>query len=576
MCGTADFGLPGLTAAHRYNRRLRTSGVHDGMAARAGRIGGWFGELKRRKVFRVAAAYVVVAWLLLQVADVTFEPLGLPAWAQTFVIVLAAIGFPFACIFAWVYDVTPQGVERTPRSEEPREEGPPAATAPEALSAAPTPNSVAILSFSDMSPAHDQEYFCDGIAEEIINALCCVEGLRVASRTSAFQFKARVADSREIGRTLGVRHLLEGSVRKSGNRIRVTTQLVDAMTGYHAWSETYERELADVFAIQSEIAQNIVRALRVTISPAEASRLELDGTRNPQAYDCYLRAKHLLWQTSDSSFRAARELYRRAVELDPQFAQAWAGLATCIAMEYSWQLGGTSPALIGEALAASERALALAPTLPEALISKGYLLMIEGRFDESATEFERAIRLNPGLFDAWYNYGRLWVTRGDFERAGSMFDRAMQIDPDDFQSPSLRLMVGRWLDRPEEIRNLAREILRRTDTYLALNPEDPRAHYFRAGALLHLGLRDEAFEAAERSVALRPYEFSSLYNAACVYAQAGERDRALDLLDQAIDKGRGNREWLLNDTDWAGLRDDPRYHSILARLDPAVTKDTSG
>ncbi|HSN73060.1 MAG TPA: tetratricopeptide repeat protein [Steroidobacteraceae bacterium] len=542
------------------------------MTAQAGRVGRWLGELRRRKVFRVAAAYVVVAWLLLQLADVTFEPLGLPAWTQTFVIVLAAVGFPFACIFAWIYDVTPQGVERTPRSAGTDAEEAPGAAPPEPSSVTATPNSVAILSFADMSPERDQEYFCDGVAEEIINALCCIEDLRVASRTSAFQFKGRAADSRDIGRILGVRHLLEGSVRKSGNRIRVTAQLIDAATGYHAWSETFERELADVFAIQTEIAQSIVRAMRVKISPTEASRLELGGTRDPQAYDCYLRAKHLQWQTSDTTWPAARALYRRAVELDPQFALAWAGLATCIAVEHAWQLGGGQPALVGEALAASERALALAPDLPEALVAKGHLLMIDGRYDESAAEFARATQLNPGLFDAWYHYGRLWVTRGDPVRAAPFFERAMQIDPEDFQSPTLRMMVGRQIDPPEEIDRLAREVLRRTDAYLANNPEDPRAHYFRAGALLHLGRRAEAFEAADRAIALRPHEFASLYNVACVFAHAGEHDRALDLLDEAVAEGRGNREWLLSDPDWSELRDHPRFRSILGRLEPQSGK----
>jgi len=536
------------------------------MVTEVGRLSRWVVELRRRKVFRVIALYTVVAWLLMQLADVTFEPLGLPAWAQTFVIVLAAVGFPFACIFAWIYDVTPRGVERTPVASTPVRADAPATDLP----AAASPNSVAILSFADMSAERDQEYFCDGIAEEIINALCCIKDLRVASRTSAFQFKSRPVDSREIGKALGVRHLLEGSVRKAGNRVRITAQLVDASTGYHAWSETFERELADVFAIQTEIAQSVVRALRLAISPAEASRLEREGTRDPQAYDCYLRAKHLVWQTSDTAWRSARTLYRRAVEIDPQFAQAWAGLAICAASEYSWALDTTSRWLVTEARDAADRAMQLAPNLAESLVAKGLVHFIENRTAESAAAFERATVLNPGLFDAWYHYARLYVTLGEFERAEKLFERAMALDEDDFQSATLRLMCVRRLERTAEVRAIAEQILARTDRYLAQNPEDPRAHYFRGGALVQLSRKQEGFEAVERAIDLRPDEFATLYNAGCVYAIAGETDRALELLDAAIAQHRGNLEWLIQDPDWKGLRDDPRYQQIIGRLRDAA------
>jgi adenylate cyclase len=524
------------------------------MAAVSGRLTRWIGELRRRKVFRVAAIYAIAAWLVMQLADVTFESLGLPPWAQTFVIVLAAVGFPFACILAWAYDVTPQGIEKT------------AASTPAAADPAKNPHSVAILAFSDMSAERDQEYFCDGIAEEIINALCCIQDLKVASRTSSFQFKGRSVDSREIGRSLDVSHVLEGSVRKSGNRIRVTSQLIDAATGYHRWSQTFERELADVFAIQREIAQNVVRALRVAISPDEASRLERKGTRDPQAYDCYLRAKHLVWQTSDTAWRSARTLYRRAVEIDPQFAQAWAGLAICSASEYSWALDSASRTLINEAREAAEKAMQLVPNLAEALVAQGLVHFIENRPAESAAAFQAATERNPGLYEAWYHYGRLHVTLGDFERAEKLFERAMAIDEDDFQSATLRLMCVRRLERAGEIRQMAEEILRRTDRYLGQNPDDPRAHYFRGGALVHLDRKAEAFEAVERAIDLRPDEFSTLYNSGCVYALAGESDRALDLLDAAIAEHRGNLEWMIQDPDWMKLRDHPRYREILNRL----------
>jgi len=534
----------------------------------------WVSELKRRKVFRVAAMYVVAAWLLLQLADVTFEPLGLPRWAQTFVIVLAAVGFPFACILAWAYDVGPKGIERTPPADAPTSPvAEPAETVVE-----PASSSVAILAFADLSAERDQEYFCDGIAEEIINALCCVKDLRVASRTSSFQFRNRAIDSREIGRQLGVTHLLEGSVRRAANRVRVTAQLIDAGTGYHRWSETFERELADVFAIQTEIARNVVESLRVTLSPAEASRLEMEGTRNGEAYDCYLRARHLVWQTSDTSWRAARLLFRRAVELDPEFAHAWAGLASCIANEYSWRTDEVNPDVITEALAASERARALAPGLAEADVARGFVLMMLGRLDESAAAFDAAIKSNPGLFDAWYHYARLCVMQGESRRAAELFERAMTLDPDDFQSVGLLIMARTAAGDSGHEPALAAELVSRARRYLSQSPDDARAHYFLGGALLQLGRKREGLDAADRAVELRPNEFGTLYNAGCVYANAGEDERALDLLDAAVAQRRGNLTWIERDSDYARLREHPRFKRIVARLRSSASgaEDRSG
>ena len=212
------------------------------------KAGRWLAELKRRKVFRVAAVYLVGAWLLVQVAGTTFGPMGLPPWTLKLVITLAALGFPLACALAWAFDVTAKGIERTPSvtSADPAAPGVlepkalPAVTAPAPETEAP--DSVAILPFVDMSPGRDQEYFCDGIAEEIINSLCCIRDLRIASRTSSFQFKGRAADVREIGRALGVGAVLEGSVRKAGERVRITAQLVSSADGYHLWSESYDRD----------------------------------------------------------------------------------------------------------------------------------------------------------------------------------------------------------------------------------------------------------------------------------------------------------------------------------------------
>ncbi len=370
----------------------------------------WFGELRRRKVVRVAAVYLVAAWLAIQVAATVFEPLGLPAWSLRLVIVAAALGFPIVCVLAWIFDITAKGIKRTPAaaliampapdsvSDSASDSVPKLLTATTDVAALPAavnppapqlPNaallalpggatakaSVAILAFADLSPGHDHDYFCDGIAEEIINALSCVRELRVASRTSSFQFKGRAVDVREIARTLGVDAVVEGSVRKAGNQVRISAQLVSASDGYRLWSETYDHGLEDVFATQTEIAQKLVRALRLSLTPQEAEQLELGGTRNADAYDLYLRGQALLRVGGDSWLPAAA-LFERAIEADPQFAQAHACLANVLALAATWGLE-TDTARIEQALAASRQALALEPRLSEAYVANGSLLLVQ-------------------------------------------------------------------------------------------------------------------------------------------------------------------------------------------------------
>ena len=524
----------------------------------------WFAELRRRKVFRVAAVYLVAAWLAIQVAGTVFEPMGLPAWTLRLVIVLAAIGFPVACALAWAFDVTPRGIERTPAAAPVVPAPAPSAAAPAPPAATPA-DSVAILPFADMSPARDQEYFCDGIAEEIINALCCVRGLRIASRTSSFQFKGRAADVREIGRSLGVGAVLEGSVRKSGDRVRITAQLVSAADGYHIWSESYDRELQDVFAIQSDIAQRLARALRGALSPRETALLERGGTRNPEAYDLYLRGQKCLREYSDGAAVAAIPLFRGAIERDPLFAQAHAGLASALALKGLWRIDMTG-AETAEALAASARALELEPYIPEAHVARACLLSMQGRNAEAAQGFEEAIRLNPSAHLTYYLYGRHCFGAGEMEKAVELYRTAIRLEPDDFQTQAMLEGPLQSLGRTEEAREANRLAGLKIERRLQARPDDVRALLLGAVQAAHEGDAERARLLGERAMAARPDDFSTAYNVACAHAILGEQDRALELLDRAVAHGRGNLAWIEHDTDFAPLRGHPRFEAILARL----------
>ena len=535
------------------------------------RAGRWLAELKRRKVFRVAAVYLVVAWLLVQVAGTTFEPMGLPPWTLKLVITLAALGFPLACALAWAFDVTTKGIERTPDLTaaspavpavlEPKL--PPAVESSSA--AAEAPDSVAILPFVDMSPGHDQEYFCDGIAEEIINSLCCIRDLRIASRTSSFQFKGRAADVREIGRALGVGAVLEGSVRKAGERVRITAQLVSSADGYHLWSESYDRDLSDVFAIQTEIAQKLVGALRVSLSRQERELIQRRGTNNAEAYDLYLRGQAHLRDGTDTEMNPAVEFFREAIRRDERFAQAHAGIAHAQSLKGLWRVGMTQ-ADFDEAFAASRRALELEPRMPEAYIARAMLLSLQGRKDEAHQDYEEAIRLNPASFDAHYLYARHCFQCGEFERAVPLYEAAVKLRPDDYQA--LCLLEGSLLKlgRVEQHAEVARRAMQAIDRQLAIDPQDGRALQLGTTNAARLGLREKARELAGRALKARPDAFSSYYNVACAYSILGDIDEALEMLDHAVQHGRGNLEWIEHDPDFDNLRSDPRFDAILDRI----------
>ncbi|HEU4382424.1 MAG TPA: protein kinase [Anaeromyxobacteraceae bacterium] len=423
--------------------------------------------------------------------------------------------------------------------------------------------SIAVLPFADLSPAKDQDYFCDGIAEELLGALSAVEGLRVASRGSSFQFKGQAVDSREMGKALGVATLLEGSVRKAGNRVRVSARLVNAGDGYQRWSEAFDRRLEDIFAIQEEIAQAVVRALQLRLSAPGEAQLTRIGTRDAQAYEMYLRGRKFLMQHGETSLRLARQMFRGAIELDPGFAQAHAGLADADFFMLQWNLDPDRAAERGaEALAESEEALRLQPDLAEAHVSRANVLSLHGRGEEAERDFQRALELNPGLGDACYFYARHLQGAGRRLEAAEMFEEAARRNPDDYNAVCLLPMVY------DDERGLAaaRRCVEVTERRLRQDPDDVRALYFASGAHLRLGDRERGLERLGRAMELYPDDFTTLYNVACNYAVAGERERALDALERAVAGGRGSRRWIEHDTDLESLRSDPRFQEIMRRV----------
>jgi len=429
---------------------------------------------------------------------------------------------------------------------------------------APAAPSIAVLPFRDMSAARDQDYFCEGVADEILHSLTRVPGLRVAARSSSFQFVAGSADVREVAERLAVGHVLEGSVRRDGDRLRVTVQLIDAATGFHLWSERYDRGSADVFTIQDEIAAGVAAKLSTGLSEGARTALRRRGTRDLAAYERYLRGRRLANEHRDRSLRAAALEYEAALEIDPGYAAAWAALADCQTWLYFWH--GHLPEDLARAEEASARASELDPDGPEALAARGYVLSVAGRYAEADAAFERALAAAPDFYDAVYQFARLRFVEGRNEEAALLFERGAQLEPDDYQCLSLAMMAYENLGDRERALDTALRAMERVERRVELAPGDARAFYLGAGAAIWIGDADRARAWAERALALDPEEYPTLYNVACVLARLGEAEQALDLLERAADTGFGHRAWFEHDPDFIPLRDHPRYAALLAKM----------
>ncbi len=424
--------------------------------------------------------------------------------------------------------------------------------------------SIAVLPFADMSREKDQAYFCEGIAEEIINALCRVSGLRVSSRTASFVFGGTAVEPREIGRRLGVETILEGSVRKSGNRLRITAQLAETAGGFHLWSESFDRELKEVFEIQQEIAQSIVRALQVTLSPQEKGALRASPTQHVQAYDYYLKGRCFYYRYGRKDIEFALQLFKRATELDPGYALAYAGLADCWSHIYLNSERREEVRL--QADAASRLAVELAPDCAQAQASRAVTLYLGGASEEAEQAFEKAIRLDPGLFEAWYFYARHKFGAGDLPRAARYYEEAMRVRPDDYQSPLLVGQIYDDLGRPEDARASRRKGVALVEERLELYPDDARALYMGANGLVALGEKEKGLEWARRARVIAPDDAMLLYNLGCIYSLAGRIDEAIECLERGITLGLKHKGWYEHDSNLDPLRSDPRFQALIDRF----------
>jgi adenylate cyclase len=562
-------------------------------------------RVKQRNLFRVTAAYLGLAWFVIHVATVIGESFPRVHHFVPWLIYALAVGLPIVLITSWLSHRTPRPAARSVRLDvilmgvmvlavlalladrwvlhRPTDETMLALLAvmvvvllldrlislrsPAAASTATHTRGmprVAILAFADMSPEKNQDYFCEGMAEEIINALCAVTGLHVASRSASFQLKNRAVDAREAGRLLNVQAFLEGSVRKADDRMRITAQLIDVGHGGHLWSQTFDRKVEDIFSVQEEIARHVVAAMRVNLLESDSSRLKRRGTKNAAAYELYLRGRQLLNKEKEAENRAAVEVFREAIRLDPTFADAHAGLADVLTQLLRQRVIPSEAS--ADALAASQRAVELAPDLADAYVARGNALRVHGEAEDAQRAFERAIALDPRHFHAHYWFAKYWVARGQHALAAKHYEAAFEIQPDDYRPIVLSIQEYQAIKDEAGEHSALHRAWRALERHLALDPHDSYASDHAAGVLMLLGRRDEANRLLDRAIALRPDDYGTLYTAACTAALGGEYDRALDFLDRAVGNGRGDRAWILNDNDLAPLREHPRFQQIVDRL----------
>ncbi len=578
----------------------------------------FFTELKRRNVYKVAIAYAVIAWLLMQIATQVFPFLEIPNWAIRLVIMLIVIGFPIALVIAWAFELTPEGIKRAEVADSaPRGWsrsrawvyvviiagaisvslfflGRYTAISKQSGSAELPAKSIAVLPFENLSRDPDNAYFTEGVQEEILTRLAKIADLKVISRTSTQHFKSSPADLRQIAKELGVANILEGSVQKAADQVRVNVQLINALTEAHLWADTYDRKLTDIFAVESDIATTIAETLQAKLTGSEKSAIAKRPTANTEAYELYLKGRFFWNKRTGADLRTAIEYFNQALGKDPSYALAYAGLADSYGLLHVY--GAASPAdSQPQAKAAAKKALELDDTLAEAHTS---LAKVLNRYDfdleRSLKEFERAIQLNPNYATAhqWYSNGPL-LAFGQFDRAIAEGKRAVELDPlslvinadlgqDYFIARRYdeaiaqlrktiemdpRFYLAHWdLGQVWQLKGQLNEAIAEYRKAVELN-DDPFVLALLGQAYARAGQREEAQKILARLSEEAKSRYVHAYSFALMYLALGDKERAIDEMERAYrERAGGDVSWIRVDPLLDDLRGNPRFEALVQKV----------
>jgi adenylate cyclase len=577
----------------------------------------FFAELKRRNVYKVAVAYAIVGWLLVQVATQVFPFFEIPNWAVRLVVLAIVIGFPIALVIAWAFELTPEGLKRT-EDDDLAQQSPRKShawiyivivgallsvglffvgrySARNTASAARTElpaKSIAVLPFVNMSADKNDEYLSDGVSEELITALSKITGLQVKARTSSFAFKGKNEDIQKIGEMLHVSHLLEGSVAKAGNKLRITAQLIQASDGNHEWSDTYDREMQDIFAVRSEVAQQVADTLKVRLLGEDKRKIDKKPTENLEAYNLYRQGRFYADKLSEEGMTKAVPFFQQAIEKDPRFALAYAGMADnyviaadaiippreafskakeaalkaielddslaeahaslgLVHYHYDWDWPAAEQEL--------KRAISLNPQSAQSYTLYTHYLAGMGRYDEAKKYGARALELDPLSVSAhWFlGWGAIYAGRSD--EAIGFFSKALELDPN---NPWTRWFLGRAYllsgNSPRAIEEM--------ETGLRFGPDDPLGLGFTGYVYAVTGRRADALKILQRLDELQKRRFISTISRVYVYAGLGDKDKAFEWLEKAYEERSDSLAWFRFDPESKSLRSDPRFAALMRKI----------
>jgi TolB-like protein/Flp pilus assembly protein TadD len=591
----------------------------------------FFAELKRRHVYKVAVAYAVVAWLLIQVATQVFPFFEIPNWAIRLVVLLLILGFPIALILAWAFEITPEGIKRaedvdpmesiTPKTGRKlvgitialgiiaaallvfRLVGPARWVARSddgdghrSAASLPIPEkSIAVLPFENLSSDKENAYFADGIQDEILTRLAKIGDLKVISRTSTEKYKSAPSNLREIAQQLGVANILEGSVQKANEQVRITVQLINALTDSHLWADTYDRKLIDTFSVESDVAQRIAVSLEAKLNGSEQRAIAARPTNNPEAYDLYLKGRFFWNKRTGADLKTAAGYFERAVAADPSYAGAYAGLSQSYLLIPVFGAGMPRD-FFPKATAAARRAIELDETSSEGHSSLAMLLLFDFKFAPSEREFRRAIELNPNYATAHHWFGNsLLVTLARFDEAIKEGERAVELDPLSLiinADLGSTLMIARRYDEAiAQLRrtlaldgnfayahwNLGESLYLKGDVTAAIAEyqkaaaldDDPQILALLGRAYAETGRKEEALEILRKLKETGQHQYVRSYLYALVYIGLGDKATAIEYLEKAGEVGEGpDTTWLKVDPMFDPLRDESRFQQLVAKIFP--------